>query len=452
MNQHIGRQAIDIYLAGQDAAELAEIARAESGRVNRTKSFLSLKFRELGWTMRRLVRNFLAAIGAPQKPPGPPPARRPLWSGPAPRPPSAARVLVEITETARYGYGAGIQRVTLALAEAVLALGEGLPVVVEDGRLKSYFRHAALPDEVELDAGDILLMPDAGWNYLAEITPIMAEAERRGAKTVTLVHDVIPMRYPRAFPPPLARGFAEWFERVLLQSHAAIAVSKSTARDAQALFAARRGPAPQIDWFRLGGDFRPLSAGPASRRVARISAEPFFLSVGTLEPRKGYAVALDAFERLWAAGVEARYVIVGRTGWKSRALRRRILTHPEHGRRLIWLADADDAELEALYCKARAVVAASFAEGFGLPLIEALQRGAAVVASDIPVFREVAGDAAIDFRLLDAADLARALRAVLGGATAPGQPPAALSWRQSARELFAAVRAEAPRAQQSALA
>ena len=83
-----------------------------------------------------------------------------------------------------------------------------------------------------------------------------------------------------------------------------------------------------------------------SNLAARIANGPvYFLSVGTLEPRKAYPLAIDAFEQLWAAGQEVRYVIVGRPGWNTQALQRRLRQHSEYGRRLLWLDDAEDADL-----------------------------------------------------------------------------------------------------------
>ncbi len=166
------------------------------------------------------------------------------------------------------------------------------------------------------------------------------------------------------------------------------------------------------------------------------------MSVGTLEPRKAYPVAIEAFERLWAAGRDIRYVIVGRPGWNTRALQRRLREHREFGRRLLWLDDADDADLQLLYAHARGAVNCSVAEGFGLPLVEAALRGVPVIASDIAVFREVGGDGARYFDLLDSASLAAAIDDVLAR---PRTAPAieTISWRESALELVRLIRDEA---------
>ena len=110
-------------------------------------------------------------------------------------------------------------------------------------------------------------------------------------------------------------------------------------------------------------------------RIVQLCAggPPFFLSVSTLEPKKGYTVALDAMENLWERGVDARYVIVGRYGWNTHGrLEHRIRSHPEFNKRLFWLGQISAADLRHLYKNAHSLIFASVAEGFGLPLIQAL--------------------------------------------------------------------------------
>jgi len=88
---------------------------------------------------------------------------------------------------------------------------------------------------------------------------------------------------------------------------------------------------------------------------------------------------------------------VGKMGWKMDVFKVRLDTHPELNKRLFWLNGISDAYLEKVYGACRALIAASVAEGFGLPLIEAAQKGLPVLARDIPVFREVGGTGATYF-------------------------------------------------------
>ena len=132
--------------------------------------------------------------------------------------------------------------------------------------------------------------------------------------------------------------------------------------------------------------------------------------VGTIDLRKGYAQALAAFEALWAEGFDVKLVIVGQPSWNVETLVKRLMNHPESGRRLFWFGRADDMFLAALYKSCTVLLAASEAEGFGLPLVEAAQRGLPIIARDVPVFREIAGDNVFYFSGLTAEALADALK------------------------------------------
>ena len=168
--------------------------------------------------------------------------------------------------------------------------------------------------------------------------------------------------------------------------------------------------------------------------------------VGTLEPRKGHEQVLDAFELLWRMGEEIQLLIVGKPGWHTDALAHRLRTHPQRGKGLHWIEDASDEYLERLYQAAQCLIAASHAEGFGLPLIEAARHGLPILARDIPVFREVAGSHASYFDGGEAIDLAQALCIWLERRDA-GQVCSSVglrrqTWSQSTQSLLAQLQLE----------
>jgi glycosyltransferase involved in cell wall biosynthesis len=161
--------------------------------------------------------------------------------------------------------------------------------------------------------------------------------------------------------------------------------------------------------------------------------------VGTLEPRKGHAEVLAAFELLWSTGVEMNLAIVGRPGWKTEDLQDTLRNHPLLRKRLFWFWNATDEEVERLYQACTGVVVASRAEGFGLPLIEALGYGKPVLARDIPVLHTVSS-CRVDYFPADAtagllaATIARWLAAA-NAATAPPDVASLPTWRDSARHM-----------------
>lgn len=409
--------------------------------------YLADRARELYWTLSRLVglsrlhdgqwRAPAAAVAENM---------RPMLADDIPPPPPRGRLLIDVTATHRYGKRSGVQRVVREIAMASVRAGDGLPVFIEGGRLFSHFRHPNLPETIEPGPGDILLLLDSGWGFWPEYPPLMAAARVAGARVVGCVYDLIPLDYPDATESANRMGFEQWFAHVLMRCDALVCISKSVADDLVDYLRREALQAPpnlRIGYWPLGADFQSPAGVPPSKRIQALldDPSPFFLSVGTVEPRKAYPVALDAFERLWAAGCDCRYVIVGRPGWNTGRLQKRLRGHKAAGRRLFWFDDADDAELAALYGHARALVFPSVAEGFGMPLVEAMARGVPAIASDIPVFREVGGASAVYFPVLDSLALATTLRAALQ-ALAPPEAPDITGWRESAARLAALVKGD----------
>jgi glycosyltransferase involved in cell wall biosynthesis len=458
MNFQEHDRRVDKYLLrelGKESA-LREAQLGDYGDVNRLMEFVLRRLIELNWTLSRFFRNVRDLINPASSEVAKKEAQRRLsFHGALSLPSEGPRLLLDMTDAFRTGKGTGIQRVVREIARNAAETGQGLPVVIEDGRLVSYYRRPSFTDEIQIAAGDVFVMLDATWNSLAEYLPIMREVSERGGMNVVCVYDLLPLMYPQAFPPTLLPLFEAWFDKAVVKSDAVVAISRSAAQDLLAYLAAnprQLKPNFRIGWWRLGCDFATAASDAVSEKAkSLVDGAPFFLSVGTLEPRKCYPVALDAFERLWRSNIDARYVIVGRRGWSVRALAKRILEHPEYGKRLFWFDDASDADLNFLYEHARAAVAPSFAEGFGLPLIEAARHGLPSIASDIPVFREVGGDSIAYFDCLDSESLADKIREALASAkTAPALPQT--SWRESTESFLTLIREEKYQIRESGIA
>ncbi len=165
--------------------------------------------------------------------------------------------------------------------------------------------------------------------------------------------------------------------------------------------------------------------------------------VGTVEPRKAHAQTLSAFDELWGAGLDVKLIIVGKQGWMVDALAHALRSHSEVGKRLFWLEGISDDYLEKIYAASTCLIAASEGEGFGLPLIEAAHHKVPIIARDIPVFREVAGENAFYFSGASPEALAVAVREWLS-LNAEGKAPLSeaiplLTWAESTRQLISAV-------------
>jgi glycosyltransferase involved in cell wall biosynthesis len=121
------------------------------------------------------------------------------------------------------------------------------------------------------------------------------------------------------------------------------------------------------------------------------ASEPTFVILGTIEGRKNHALLLALWRRMLAAGggnFVPRLVIVGRRGWQAEDVFAE-LEGGAFGDRVSEVGALDDRRLAEALAGAWALLFPSFAEGYGIPLVEALAAGVPVIASDLPVFREI---------------------------------------------------------------
>jgi glycosyltransferase involved in cell wall biosynthesis len=255
---------------------------------------------------------------------------------------------------------------------------------------------------------------------------------------------------PQAFLPGADETHKAWLE-VLLGFNSLVCISKAVAEEVEEWInehGSKRQFLPKIDWFHLGADIDISSTtmgfpDDAERVLGRIRSRSCFLVVGTIEPRKGHAQVLDAFEQLWQAGQDVNLIIVGKRGWMVESLVERLNTHPELGGRLFWLEGISDEYLKKVYTASNCLIAASYGEGFGLPLIEAAQYKLPIIARDIPVFREVAGEHAFYFNGKAPGDLVQAITEWLQLYEAGKHPISGkiswLTWKESAARLMQIV-------------
>lgn len=291
--------------------------------------------------------------------------------------------------------------------------------------------------------GDIVILPDAYWSETG-IWPHVAMAKEQGAFIVTLVHDAIPLTHPEYFSEKAVASFESYLQNVAEHSDLVVTVSKAVRDElADRLPKLSRGK-PIVSDIRAGRNGCELGkpAGNVREMVKdafRDEANAPYLMVGTFDPRKNHAFALDAFDSLWERGDDVRLCLIGSPDGRSQALLSRIEQHREYGKRLTMFNDAKDAELVYAYEHARAVVFPSVAEGFGLPIVEAEAYGRQVFASNTPVHREVSSRC-VFFELSSHLGLAEAIHEWHHdvGRRAPSPLPKSpmFSWRDSAQLLL----------------
>jgi alpha-1,2-rhamnosyltransferase len=308
------------------------------------------------------------------------------------------------------------------------------------------FRANALP-RAEFRRDDVLVLLDSTWSV--DLTGELRRARATGAEIWVVVNDLIPIDHPDLAPEGTPILIDKWLRRTVPYAHGLLGISRAVA-DALRTYLTQSGIAratPRVDHFYLGAGLDVMNSDP--RRLPAITkaferpSSTSYLVVGTIEPRKNHAMILNVFDSLWADGIDTQLVIFGRLGWRSDELVQRIREHPELGRRLAWFEAGSDAELDYAYRHASALIFASRCEGFGLPLVEAMQCGLPALASDIPVFREIGGDYPVYFDPDDAASLRNAIRRFeLRLSAGNGMQRTArrwLSWPESARMLLEKV-------------
>jgi glycosyltransferase involved in cell wall biosynthesis len=208
---------------------------------------------------------------------------------------------------------------------------------------------------------------------------------------IATLHDAIPLSHPQWANPRL-RSVKNWLLRRCAQSaDLVIAISEAAVDELVEFYAI---PRSRIRVIPLGVHerwFEPPDDATAARLMALHRLQPgYILHVGTLQPRKNVDALISAYEALPRPLREARQlVIVGKYGWGAEALKAR-LDRLGAERGVVWFDYVTREDLHALYWRAGMFVYPSLAEGFGLPVLEALAAGVPVVASDLPSLREVA--------------------------------------------------------------
>lgn len=258
-----------------------------------------------------------------------------------------------------------------------------------------------------LEPGAVFFDLDAAWNLNDVDAAIrFGLLDASGVTIVQHLYDLLPIDRPEWFEPNNARLFARHVEAHHRRASLVIANSQYTADAYRAWCARSGGRTPDIEVVPLGADGSGTGeVGAAGCEAAeRPDRRPFLLMVGTIEPRKNHEVVLDAMELLRQRHPELRLIVVGRAGWRPGAAVERLAQVGDD--RIVWRTDVGDAELDSLYRGALVVVAPSLSEGFGLPVVEALRRGVPVIAASAGALAEVGGDAVDRFDPTDAAALA----------------------------------------------
>jgi len=265
--------------------------------------------------------------------------------------------------------------------------------------------------------GDVFLGLDLHAAGIPNLREFFWKLKDRGVRLHFIVYDLLPVLHPQWFDAGLERAYSEWIVAVCELADSNICISRAVAGE---LFqwirqaGMKRLRPLDIGYFHLGADLENSlpSSGKSDEELQlleRVSQQPTFLMVGTIEPRKGHMQVLEAFENLWLRGHGINLVIVGKRGWNVKKVIDRLISCSKNQQQLQWFENISDEVLLKLYQSSSALIMASEGEGFGLPLVESAQRGLPIISRDLPVFREVAGENAFYFSGSQPEDLARSV-------------------------------------------
>ncbi|MGC4250773.1 MAG: glycosyltransferase family 1 protein [Sphingobium sp.] len=245
-------------------------------------------------------------------------------------------------------------------------------------------------------------------HHLDDHEQVGAILRAEGAKFVTLVHDVIPLSHPEFARPQGAEEHRERLRAIDSFADGIIGNSRAT-MDALAPHLTRPLEKRVVRIAHFGSD--PVEITDGGTR--KVPDRPYFIYISTIEPRKNHLLLLNIWRRLVEEMGDAApvLVLVGRRGWENE----NVVDMLERGEILrghvIEAGQVSDSEMQALTRHARAMLMPSFAEGFGMPVVEALAAGVPVICSDIVAHREVGGDAPDYLDPLDGLGWMRAIRA-----------------------------------------
>lgn len=211
---------------------------------------------------------------------------------------------------------------------------------------------------------------------------------RHELRPLYFLHDLIPMSFPEYGRPGEAERHRRRIATMLKSAHGLIVNSSSTGRELETYAASLGAPAPP--W--VAAHLAPPEFPPPV--AERPMPGPYFVVLGTIEPRKNHLLLLKIWRRLVGEfGRDApRLVVIGQRGWKCEQVADMLERCAALQGMVVELPGCDDTALANWLHHAQALLFPSFAEGYGIPLVEALSLGTPVVASNLPVFRELAGD------------------------------------------------------------
>lgn len=263
----------------------------------------------------------------------------------------------------------------------------------------------SLNTEIDFNDTKIFFLLDPDRNYYNEYSRLLKTLQNRKIKIVGFVHDLIVLRHPVYCGSVISKFLFKKHIFLLLEyCDYIICNSKSTELDLKNFYienrdSIKRNKDPKITFVHMGSNINCLLKN--KHDTIRDELEEFcdkrtFLMVGTVEIRKGHYEVLSAFLKLWKNGYNFKLLILGKEGWQVKKFKD-LYKNNNFVEKVLWIDDTNDLELKYAYKNTYALIMASKAEGYGLPLVEAANYNLKILCSKIPIFIEILKENAIYF-------------------------------------------------------
>lgn len=235
---------------------------------------------------------------------------------------------------------------------------------------------------------------DSVWMSRIKRSYLLPILKKNGVKIAVQIYDIIPITHPQYCHQNTTFFFMNYLVAHLSHADIIMVSTNSTLNEINKLTANLHIERINGVVVPLGSDFKDdkLAKGDIDKKVKKIAnKDKYILMVGTIEPRKNHKILLDAFDK-YLINENLNIIIAGRIGWNIVDFEERLKNHEQYNKRIFHIEGANDATIDYLYKAAFFVVFPTYNEGFGLPLIESIERGTPVIASKIDVLQEIGGD------------------------------------------------------------
>ncbi|MEH1784754.1 MAG: glycosyltransferase family 1 protein [Nostoc sp.] len=273
-----------------------------------------------------------------------------------------------------------------------------------------------------IQSGDIYVIADANWDLPKTYYRFLQLLKRHKVTIVVICYDLIPIKFPEFSTKRFTKAFTKFYSDYSTLFDKVLCISKKSAEDysnakVQGILANKNSQIVQS--FRLGGNYYKhdllLSEENNSPdvKLQKLLNKKYILVVGSLVPHKNIKTIIAAFDLLINSSHDDVFLIfAGNKGWDSET-DNLIESNKMYGKLIQILGSVTDAQLDFLYQNCYCLVQASFYEGFGLPVVEALQHCKPVIASNGGSLPEVGGDFCRYFSPTQPIELYEALKELL---------------------------------------